>query len=69
MSTDAERGMMKLELNARYAGGEQYRGGVYPALQPGDVIDVNSLYPAALRDDAPSSPVCPLHGEGCEAWA
>lgn len=65
--TEAERQALKTLINAEYAGGVQYRGGVYPALEPGQVIDINSLYPTTI--ELPSTAECPIHGAGCEAWA
>lgn len=80
MTSESERGMIKTQLNAEYALRAAYKGGVFPAIKPGDVLDVNSLYPAELTArlaaeyppmavELPSSPVCPLHGPDCEAWA
>lgn len=66
----------EVEAAARVA----YRGGVFPAIQPGDPVDIMSLYPAELTArlaaqyppmvaELPSSPLCPVHGADCEAWS
>lgn len=48
---------------------EAYKGGIWPAPEPGTPIDINSAYPAGWASEAPSSVDCPIHGPNCEAWA
>jgi hypothetical protein len=58
-SLTVDNSKLHQEINAEHALREAYKGGVYPAMQPGDLIDVNSMYPAVMRPDDTTAPVDP----------